>query len=156
MHESMDGRIVPAWGEGSPQVGLLRAHTTREPSMNTCRPRPSIFLPAAAAVLLSIVTFSASAGDKPPSPEQIVEETNSFYAQQQTLNTGSQDHRDAQIDRQSLEQNQATARRLVTSGLPRNQLDIAPRQQIVLACEEECRKMGYEAAQCTQWCKQPN
>lgn len=124
--------------------------------MNTCRPRPSILLPAAAAVLLSIVTFSASAGDKPPSPEQIVEETNSFYAQQQTLNNGSQDHRDAQIDRQRLEQNQATARRLVTSGLPRNQLDIAPRQQIVLACEEECRKMGYEAAQCTQWCKQPN
>lgn len=124
--------------------------------MNTCRPRPSILLPAAAAVLLSIVTFSASAGDKPPSPEQIVEETNSFYAQQQTLNNGSQDHRDAQIDRQRLEQNQATARRLVTSGLPRNQLDIAPRQQIFLACEEECRKMGYEAAQCTQWCKQPN
>lgn len=124
--------------------------------MNTPKPKLNLMLSAAVAVLLSAFVCTAFAGDKPRTPEQIVEETNSFYEQQQTLNTGSQDHRDAQIDRQRLEQNQTTARRLVNSGLPRNQLDMAPRQQILLACEEECRKMGYERSQCTQWCTRPN
>ena len=118
-------------------------------------PKRKLMLPA--AVLLASFVCTAFAGDKPATPEQLIEQTNSFYQQQQQgADAAANDHRDAQIDRQRLEQTQSTARRLVNTGLPRNQLDIAPRSQIFVACETECRKMGYEAAQCTEWCSRAN